>query len=259
MVKKIGIETSSIMPLIETTPRTLPLQRYIKRTTTENKVEFYTDLYSVKEASQQITTSFTNAVKSIEKAKSVADRLNINDTKTLSIVFVKSLSENWYGREETLRWSDVVINDKVQRTENHEEFVRILRQQLEDKKERYISMLKIENNCLTIDCRDIQSYWITPQFINDLQIKIKVIPNKLSIEDFFQKLQSVINAAYMGTLKINDVVDIYHLYSLYYDGSIRDIWSCNQQFVKRHEKYLKSVDEFKTLFDSNIVTIKRIK
>ena len=31
-MKKIGLETSSIMPLLETTPRTLPLQRHIKET-----------------------------------------------------------------------------------------------------------------------------------------------------------------------------------------------------------------------------------
>lgn len=83
--------------------------------------------------------------------------------------------------------------------------------------------------------------------------------NNFSLEDFFKKLQSTINAAYMGTLKINDVVDIYHLYSLYNDGNIKEVWSCNQQFVRRHEKYLKTVEEFKDLFDDNVVMIRRIK
>jgi hypothetical protein len=259
MMKNIGLETSSIMPLLETTTRTLPLQQHIKETINRYDVEFYTDLYSVKEATQQINTSFNNAVRSIGKAKIVAERLNIKDMQTLSIIFVKSLSENWYGREETLRWSDAVINDKFQEIQNSEEFFKILNQQIENKKQKYLSMLKIKNQHLDINCEYIQSYWITPLFTKDLSLKIKTIPNNLSLEDFFKKLQSTVNAAYMGTLKINDVVDIYHLYSLYNDGNIKEVWSCNQQFVKRHEKYLKTVEEFKDLFDDNVVTIKRIK
>jgi len=259
MIKKIGIESSSIMPLIETTPRTLPLQENIKEVTNEHDVEFYTDLYSVKEAIQQINTSFTNAIQSIKKAKIVAERQSINDAELLSIIFVKSLSENWYGREETLRWSDVVINNDIQKSQNYEEFFKILKQLLDNKKEKYASMLKIKKDYLNIDSEGIQSYWITPQFITDLRIKIKVIPNKFSIEYFFQKLQSVINNAYMGKLKVNDVVDIYHIHSLYHDACVPEVWSCNQQFVKRHKKYLKSVDEFKSLFDSKIMTIRRIK
>lgn len=259
MKKSIGLETSSIMPLLEITPRILPLQQHIKKTIERYDVEFYTDLHSVEEATQQINISFNNAVRSIEKAKIVAERLNIKDMQSLSIIFIKSLSENWYGREETLRWSDVIINEKFQEIRNSEDFFEILNKQIENKKQMYLAMLKIKNQHLDINCEYIQSYWITPSFIKDLKLKIKVIPNNLSLEDFFKQLQSSINAAYMGTLKINDVVDIYHLYPLYNGGNIKEVWSCNQQFVKRHEKYLKTVEEFKDLFDDNIVTIKRIK
>jgi len=34
----------------------------------------------------------------------------------------------------------------------------------------------------------MQSYWITPLFTEDLRLKIKVISNSLSLEDFFKKL-----------------------------------------------------------------------
>lgn len=257
-IKTIGLETSSIMPLLEISPRTLPLQQYIKEIIDRYDVEFYTDLYSVEEATQQINTSFNNAVRSIEKAKLVANRLNIEDRQTLSIIFIKSLAENWYGREETLRWSDIIINDKFQKIQNSKEFFEALNQELENKKEKYLSLLKVENRYMEINCESIQSYWITPLFIKNVNIRIKVIPNKLSLEEFFKKLQSTVNAAYMGTLKVNDVVDIYHLYSLYNNGNIREVWSCNQQFVKRHEKYLKTVEEFKDLFDNRIIMIKRI-
>jgi hypothetical protein len=259
MIKNIGLETSSIMPLIEITPRTLPLQKKIKEFMEKYEVKFYTDLHSVKEATQQINTSFNNAIKSVEKALVVAERLNINDPQYLTVIFIKCLSENWYGREETLRWSDVVINDKLQQIQNYKEFFKTLKREIENKRQKYLSMLNVENKLLNIDCKNIQSYWITPSFIKDLHIKIKVITNKISIENFFQKIQSVMNTTYMGTLKINDVVDIYHLYSLYNDSNIKEVWSCNQQFVKRHKKYLQLVDEFKDLFNSKIVTIKRIK
>ena len=52
MIRKIGIETSSIMPLLEITPRTLPLQKTIKEAISRCDIEFYTDFYSVKEANQ---------------------------------------------------------------------------------------------------------------------------------------------------------------------------------------------------------------
>ena len=259
MIKTIGLETSSIMPLMETTTRTLPLQKKIKEIIEEYEVKFYTDLHSIKEATQQINTSYNNAIKSVEKALIVAERLNTNDPVSLTVIFIKSLSENWYGREETLRWSDIVTCDKLKHTQTYKDFFETVKKELENKKEKYLSMLVIENQYLDIDCKYIQSYWITPLFVRDTHIKIEVITNNISVENFFQKLQSVMNTAYMGTLKINDVVDIYHLYSLYNDANITEVWSCNQQFVKRHKKYLQSVDEFKDLFNKNIVTIKRIK
>jgi len=259
MIKNIGFETSSIMPLLEITTRTLPLQQYINKVIDSQKINFYTDLYSVNEALQQIDTSFDNAMKSIEKTKIVAKQLNIENVRAMPIIFIKSLSENWYGREETLRWADIFVNDKFEEIQNFQKFYEILNQQMKNKREKYHSMLNIENEYLVIDCKNIQSYWITPSFIKDLKIKIKVIPNTLSPEDFFKKLQSTINTAYMKKLRINDVMDIYHLYSLYNDGDIREVWSCNQRFVKEHEKYLKTVKEFRDLFNKNVVTIRRIK
>ena len=110
-MKKIGLETSSIMPLLETTPRTLPLQRHIKETIDRyDVVEFYTDLYSIKEATQQINTSFNNAIRSVEKAKIVAERLNINDVQTLSIIFVKSkITESFIFFNDPSGFSDCEI------------------------------------------------------------------------------------------------------------------------------------------------------
>ncbi|GEM_PF-2396965 len=259
MVKKIGLETSSIMPLLETTTRTLPLQEQIKAIISKKKIEFFTDMYSVVEATQQINRSFENAKKSIIKAKNIAHLRNFRDVKTLTVVFIKALSENWYGREETLRWSDIVIKEEIQNANSTEDFFDSLNRQLEKKKQVYSSMLKINDGFLNIDCTKIQSYWITPSFSEDLKLQIRVVDNEITLEAFFSILQSAINSAYMGKFKINNVVDVYHLYSLYKDTGVREVWSCNQQFAKVHKEYLKTTDDFKDLFDTSIVKIKRIE
>jgi len=119
---KIALETSSIMPLLEVTPRTSPLQQNLKIVIQKNDIQFFTDLYSIKEASQQITTSFENAIKSLEKAIKTASIINTRDTKILSVIFIKSLCENWYGREETLRWSDVIIDKRLYDIKNYSDF-----------------------------------------------------------------------------------------------------------------------------------------
>jgi len=90
---KIALETSSIMPLLEVTPRTFPLQQNLKSIIQNNDTRFFTDRYSIEEASQQITTSFENAIKSLEKAIKTADIANTRDTKILSVIFIKSLCE----------------------------------------------------------------------------------------------------------------------------------------------------------------------
>src|SRR3989344_1070110 len=236
---KIALETSSIMPLLEVTPRTFPLQQNLKSIIQNNDIQFFTDRYSIKEASQQITTSFENAIKSLEKAIKTADMTNTHDTKILSVIFIKSLCENWYGREETLRWADVIIDNRFYDIKNYNDFFTIIKENLLRKKDKYTSFLQINDGAISIDCKEIQSYWVNPPFI--------------------KKIQSDINSSFLGNTKINDIVDIYHLYSIYNDGKINEIWSCNQLFVKRHKKYLSSVDEFKNLFDESLVKIKRIK
>lgn len=256
---KIALETSSIMPLLEVTPRTLPLQQNLKSIIQKNDVEFFTDLYSIKEASQQITTSFENAIRSLEKAIKNASIINTHDTKILSVIFVKSLCENWYGREETLRWSDVIATQKIYGNQNYSNFFPIIKEELQKKKDKYFSLLRINNGVINIDCAGIQSYWATPAYIKELKFDIKVVDNKTSLEEFFLKIQSAINVAYLKETKINDIIDIYHLYSIYKDCGLKEIWSCNQKFVKRHKKYLSLVDEFKDLFDENILKINRIK
>jgi len=51
---------------------------------------------------------------------------------------------------------------------------------------------------------------------------------------------------------------LFHLYSLYHDAKAREVWSCNQEFVKRHMRYLANLSGFAELLDPNRVRIMRI-
>jgi hypothetical protein len=130
---------------------------------------------------------------------------------------------------------------------------------LKRKRDAYISALKVKEGTLEINCEHIKSYWATPGFRKDLTIRVRVVPNGLRLEDFFTKLESSLNEAYRGKTRINDIVDLYHLHSLYHDASLHEVWSCNQQFVRRHERHLRMTPGFAELFDKSQVKVMRIK
>ena len=253
MERKIGLETSSIIPLLELTPRTFPLQCEIKKAMREN-VKFVTDKYSVIEAKQQIIKSYESALRSLDKTKDIADRRRIQNKAELAIIFIKTLAENWYGREETLRWSDITLGVSA----NGDEFFVELRDKIDKRKEDYLRILREDSDTLSINASQMKSYWVSPEFEENLRVEVRIIENKMSLKEFFDMLQPTINKLYREKITINDIVDLYHLFSLHYDGGIREIWSCNQQFVKKHEKYLKNLDnELGVLFKHT--RIKRIK
>jgi len=252
--KIIGLETSSLMPLMEITPRTLPLQNHLFDAL-DKGYKFVIDRYSVIEAQDQIKTSFENAKSSIIKAKEVSERGNIKSRRQLEITFIKALAENWYGRAETLRWSDCLLNIG----ENIDDFWSSLENSLNKKRDIYFQTLKNDVNEILIESSRIMSYWVRPTHRKDLSLKITVLDNRYSLENFFNELQPIVNTVYREKITINDVIDFYHLFSLYYDGGVKEVWSCNQNFVKRHEKYLKNLNSNKFSDVFRRVKIKRIK
>jgi len=166
MERKIGLETSSIMPLLELTPRTFPLQREIKKAMRKN-VKFVTDKYSVIEAKQQIIKSYESALRSLDKAKDIANRRRIQNKAELAIIFIKTLAENWYGREETLRWSDTTLGVSA----NGDEFFVELRDKIDKRKEDYLRILREDSDTLSIDASQMKSYWVSPEFEENLRIR----------------------------------------------------------------------------------------
>jgi len=250
----IGLETSSIMPLVETTTRTLPLQREIKKAL-GNGVKFRTDRYSIIESKQQVLTSYENALKSLRKAEELAQSHGIKTRQELVIIFIKTLAENWYGREETLRWSDVNLGI----SSDGATFFSELERNLNKKKEDYLQVLREDISTLVIRASEIKSYWVSPGSETQLTVEVEIVENGKELHDFFELFQPIANSLYREKVTINDVIDLYHLFSLYHDGKLKQIWSCNQNFVRRHERYLRDLDDqlFSVLFrDTNIRRIK---
>jgi hypothetical protein len=170
-MRLIGLETSAIMPLLEVTPRTLPLQKRIQEVQQSiSQVEFVTDSYSVEEARQQIEVSYTSALRSLDKTSLIPQRDKLSHPHLLAVTFVKCLAENWYGREETLRWSDCLL-PVLTPSLTYETFFDQVREALAFKRDAYLSVLKPDAEWLEIDCRHILPYWATPTFLTDLRIE----------------------------------------------------------------------------------------
>jgi hypothetical protein len=253
--RTIGLETSSIMPLAELTPRTRPLQDAISEV---GDVMFVTDRNSLEEAEEQIKKSYENALLSVDKTESVIKREEITDAERVKLIFVKALAETyWGGREETLRWADaVLIREKVR---GATEFIKILKTNLDAKFASYLNVFHAGPDKVWFRSSEIKAYWATPELRSDLDVQVRVIPNSKKHGELYELLQPLINSYYEENITMNDIKDLYHLYSLYYGADVREVWSCNQRFVKIHAKYLSGIPnkEFSDMFKNT--KIARIK
>ncbi len=258
-MRLVGLETSAIMPLLEVTPRTLPIQKRILEVQRASiqRTEFVTDSYSVEEARQQVEVSYSSALRSLDKTFQIAQREKVSQPTLLAVIFVKCLAENWYGREETLRWSDCLLSVFANTPLPNEFFDRV-RDALTLKRDTYLSILRTDAEYLEIDCSRILPYWVSPSHLTNVQVKVRVVHNSMSLSDFFNLLQNLLSEPLKKKLRVNEVSDLFHLYSLYHDAGVREVWSCNQNFVRRHERRLVGLSGFAELFDSHHVRIIRI-
>jgi hypothetical protein len=166
-LRRIGLETSSLMPLLEITTRMLPLQNRLKSVV--GKATFIIDQFSVDEAKAQIELSFNNAVEALAKAKLAAERLDAKNVNMMSWIFAKCLVEPIFGgRHETLRWADVISNS-LDQNKPKEDFFTIVGSELQRKKNNYFRKLTVNRGVLEIGCDDILIV-STPPIIDDLLI-----------------------------------------------------------------------------------------
>jgi hypothetical protein len=243
------------MPLVELTPRTRPLQDAIAEA---GKVIFVTDRNSVEEAVKQIKKSYENALASLDKTKTVIKRERIKEPQRANLLFIKALAETfWGGREETLRWADVVLGPEKGRGVG--DLTNNLKKNLDEKYEAYLRVLNPESDTVEIRASEIKPYWATPESRSGLDVAVRVEPNSKKQGELYELLQPLINSYYEENIKMNDIEDLYHLYSLYYDAGVTEVWSCNQNFVRIHAKYLQDVPhkEFSDVFKK--VKIVRVK
>jgi hypothetical protein len=245
---KIGLETSSILSLIEVAPGTLPLQNKIVNAASNGHV-FVTDKESIEEALQQINKSYENAGAAIRKGKNrILERENITKEQ-LKVIFIKALAENKWGREAVLRWGDCLL----QMDKDAEDFWKSLEKAIDDKHGKYLKILKAGSDEISIDSSGILPYWVSPNHKEDLLIKIKVINNKTSFQEFSEKLLYVLGGSWVKSkrdivvehnhnetkIKHNDIMDFYHVVSLF-DVGVREIWTCDEDFIKCTKKLLES-------------------
>ena len=75
MQQKIGLETSSLMALVEVMSKTPLLQEQIQHALSEfgGEVEFVVDAASVDEARRKVLVSYQQVLVNIDKARRVAD------------------------------------------------------------------------------------------------------------------------------------------------------------------------------------------
>lgn len=251
--KIIGLETSSIMPLLEITPQTLPLQNNLAEALKEG-YKLVTDKESVIEAKEQIRKSYEHAKKLILKASKVSREQGFGDRKQLEILFIKMLTEPYrYGREEALRWSDCLLNVN----KKSEDFWRSLKRALKNKRETYFNILKPDANEISIKSSRILPYWASPKYRKDLLVKIAVIGNTISFQRFQEELTPIVKQFQGKRVSANDLKDFYHLISLYRDGRGNEILACDKDFVKKFERNADLLPRKFRVF--NNVEIKRIK
>lgn len=194
----IGLESSSIMPLIAVTPLTLECYQALWNNYINYTLLAHEDsLIELKNIFKFKTNTFySNPIIRLEKVK---DFLPVKG-ESLKDMALKLLLDGqmggWVGnknsRVQTFFFSDVI--DRIDKINDPETFSMELIDEMKRKIETYNRMLTANNGILTIDISQILPYWgfhnITTSVLSEKRkISIKILPNCESL-DKFQKFPS---------------------------------------------------------------------
>lgn len=248
MRQRIGLDSASLMALIEVTSKTAILQEQIQAAlnNSDGGVEFVTDAESVQDARQKVLESYERTLSSLDKAARVAQETNQTELPDLLILTIKCLAEYFPGTE-IFRWSDTLKGYLGQ-----EDFFAHVKTSIGIKKEAYLSALAITDDMLTLRSDAIQPYRITESELLSLNVQIKVIDNKTSWPDYLNEFEEMLKRL-MRKRKpphksIDKIRDIYHLQSLY-DAGIAELWLCQTRFGRRYVKFLRTQPTFAEIFE----------
>lgn len=243
MKQRIGLDSYSLMALIEVTPKTALLQNKIQAALNDSAagVEFVMDAESVQDARKKVLDSYERALKSLDKAARVAQKTNRTEISDLLMLSVKCLGEHFAGSE-IFRWSDT-LNVHLDK----DDFFAHVKHAIGIKKEAYLSALAITSGILTVKSEEIQPYWITESSLLPLNVHIQVIDNNTSWPDYLKGLEETLKKLMRLRKRprksVPKMKSIYHLHSLY-DAGIDELWLCQQSFTNSYLKYLSTEPTF---------------
>lgn len=248
MNQRIGLDSHSLMALIEVSSKTALLQNKIQAALNDfgAEVEFVTDAESVQDARQKVLDSYQLAQNGLDKAARVAEKTNQSKISDLLILTVKCWAERFPGHQ-ILRWSDT-LNLHL---DKHDFFAHV-RKAIDIKKEAYLSALATTDGMLTLRSDAIQPYKIAEFSLLPLNVHIKVIDNNTSWPDYldeFEKMLKRLTRRRAGVRKsVTKIKDLYHLHSLY-DAGIDQFWLCKSGFAGPYLRYLRSEPIFEELLE----------
>lgn len=211
---KICLETSSLLPLLVSTPYT---ERLIKRITNE-KNEYFIFKDCLREA---MNAKFLQ----IDSYNCILENQTHNN---FALSIIRNINEHFtsqnlhhnYARGCTIFIIDILDQPYV--SLNYEDYCKEVHDKIKEKIDRI--KLRLSNNKISLTNNSIEYYWwISPDFKNS--------PFSLSI--------CVINDE-ESTNSINKERDVYHFKQFLEDGSFDELWVCDSGF-KNQIKDLKNI------------------
>jgi len=183
----IGLESSSIMPLVAITPLTQECYENIWGNYLANTLIAHEDSISeLKDIFKfRANTFYSNPIIRLEKVKyfSLSERMSLKGM-ALKLLLDGQMG-GWIGnknsRVQTFFFSDVIdaIDDNIK---DPKAFSAELIERMKGKVQTYNQLLTPTNGILTIDMKHILPYWgfhnVTPSiFSEERKVKIKILPN----------------------------------------------------------------------------------
>jgi len=230
-VTRIGIETSSLMPLMVVSPFSNSVYERIWLENRANKCEFVTTSDCVDEAIDVMLKYIEYPLKKIEQMR---DESQPHEITPLFVQALKHIAETRYNAKWIFFLTDVVaeIDQNCSRTEFCNQLIKAMNKKFDD----YRRMLTPVNGILTIDISKILPYWgyhkIDSSFLKEKRI-VEILVNKTISQEEYEEQYEIWIDNFTSTLKkdltINSKRDMYH-YHVIRSLGCDEIWVGNEKF-----------------------------
>ena len=232
-IVRIGLETSSLMPLVVVSPFSSSVYNRIWLENGVDNCEFVT-------ASDCITESIDVMLKYIKyplkKIEQMRDESQPHEISPLFVQALKHIAETRYNAKWIFFLTDIIA--KIDQNSDQTDFCNQLIKAMNEKFNSYRRMLTPVNGILTIDITKILPYWgyhkIDINFLKEKRIIKIIVKETISQEEYEEQYELWIDN-FTSTLKkdltINSKRDMYHYHILRSLGC-NEIWVGNEKFNK---------------------------